>query len=69
MAPSLLPWLRDDGYTVWPLAVGALLLAATGSYLLRSNVSNIPVISGTIPRLSVTLMYMTDMRAFLSKAK
>ena len=69
MSSSLLPWLGDDGYTAWPFAVGAILLAATGSYLLRSDVSSIPVISGTIPRLSVTLMYMTDMTAFLSKAK
>jgi hypothetical protein len=50
------------------LTIATLLIAAVASYLVRPAPA-IPTISGTIPRLSVTLMYMTDMRTFLTKAK
>ncbi|KAK0648463.1 cytochrome P450 [Cercophora newfieldiana] len=69
MASTLLPWLWDGGYTAWPMALGVILVAATALYALMAPKSGVPSISGTIPRLSVTLMYMTDMRQFLSKAK
>lgn len=68
MASALLPWLRDGGYTEWSLALGVLVAAAVFYSLMRPT-SAVPSIAGTIPRLSVTLMYMTDMRKFLSKAK
>jgi len=68
MAPPGLPWFGDTGYTVWYLAVGIVILAVAGNYFSRPNKSDIPVIAGTIPRLSVTLLYMTDM-TFLSQAK
>jgi len=71
MASVVLPWLADAGYTIWCLAIAAILAMgfAGYGYLRRSSSPTIPSISGRIPRLSVTLMYMTDMRTFLSKAK
>jgi len=53
-----------------PLAIVAIsMIATTWSYLSRRNKPSIPYLSGTIPRLSITLMYMTDMKAFLAKAR
>ena len=69
MDPPSLPWLRDADYTSkWALAITAMAVVTTISYLGRAAPA-IPTISGTIPRLSVTLLYMTDMKTFLSKAK
>ncbi|KAK4442863.1 putative cytochrome P450 E-class, group IV [Podospora aff. communis PSN243] len=67
MAQPLLPWLWDGSYPSWTLALGVTILTTT-LYSLTRPAPPIPTLSGPIPRLSITLLYMTDMRTFLSRA-
>ncbi|GAB1311915.1 hypothetical protein MFIFM68171_02125 [Madurella fahalii] len=63
-----LQWVLDHPRDALLLAIATVFIAATATSLLRPK-SPIPVLSGTIPRLSITLLYMTDMETFYARAK
>ncbi|KAK3358215.1 cytochrome P450 [Lasiosphaeria hispida] len=69
MTPLILQWLTDYSRAPLFLAAVAILIAGIASYLWRPDKSAIPSLSGTIPRLSITLLYMTNMKSFLARAR
>ncbi|KAK1759933.1 cholesterol 7-alpha-monooxygenase 4 [Echria macrotheca] len=60
-----------NSLVLWTLLAICLVLLLTIRITTRRPSSNptVPVLSGLIPTLSITLLYMTDMRAFFAKAK
>ena len=61
---SAVQWLLEPSRAV-PLAVGAVVLLAVGTYFRPADPNRVPVLTDTIPYLTNTYQYMTDMRTFL----
>ncbi|KAK0623996.1 cytochrome P450 [Immersiella caudata] len=57
----------DYGRLVWTLVAASVAVAIR--LATRPAKSPVPVVSGWIPVVSVTIMYMTNMRAFFAKAR
>jgi len=67
--PALSQWLTERGPTLYPLGVAVILLFLV-SYLARPKLNaDIPWLSGAIPRISTTLLYVNNMPGFFEQTK